>query len=73
VKSTLLVEDITRSIPDHFASADPNDELTLIYADVTANDIDKPTHLQAILMTAPPSPSLIARSPSCLTLTYDEF
>jgi hypothetical protein len=47
VKSTLLIEDITRSIPDHFAGADPNDELTFIYADVTANDIAKPTHLRS--------------------------
>jgi hypothetical protein len=73
VKSTLLVEDITRSIPDHFASIEPN-ELTFIYADVATNDTDKlPTYdHHATLMTAPPSPSLIARSPRCSTLTYDE-
>jgi hypothetical protein len=47
VKSTFLVEDMTRSIPDHFASADHNAELTFNYADVTINDTDKPTHLRS--------------------------
>jgi hypothetical protein len=56
VKSTFLVEDITRSIPDHFASADTdkptNTDITtnttiFIYADITINDTDKPMRLRS--------------------------
>jgi hypothetical protein len=45
-KSILLVEDITRSILDHFDD-DLNDDFTFIYADVATNDTNEPTHLRS--------------------------